>query len=1131
MARSDVPFGFPDDSFIWDEFFKRGSDVTPGGLVPVTAGGTGIASYSIGDLLYASATTTLSKLAIGTTDYVLTVVGGLPSWATPEVTVGAAPAVSLPTNLLKFDGSDGSTTITDSGSSPATWTSTGAGCEIDTAQSKFGGSSLMFDNSGELFDNTTNFTLNRTGNWTVDFWWRAVTVANKDIGMVFMDDTGSGGTINLDFYGTLDNKLHLDLGSTGSGAGTSDIASDVTGTKTSWSADTWYHIAIVRDLSAGKYYVYVDGVKDIEVTSSTNVGTTQYALPLYYSIGAGDDTRWLEEFRIFDTCLYPNGTTFIPPTEGTDVGDVYVMLAADATGIQTALSDSGLVFNTSTNTLTADTFVGALEGNADTVTWANEATDTTCFIAFGTAASGSLPVKTNANMTFNSSTGVATFGQTVVGSISGNAGTVTVADAGGDTTTFPLLGTSATGSLSPATDAGLTYNATTNALTTTTFIGALTGNASTATALQNARTIGGVSFDGTANIVPTTIVVADTTDSTCFVGLFESATGDLLPKTDGALTYDATTGTLTASVFSGASSTVSVADTTDSTCFVALFESATGNLAAKTDAGFLYNASAGALSLPTNGSSAGISIGSTPIQWYYDSGTGWSRTVANGGAAYGITSANFGWTNSGDPSTDNLVLFSSSGPTVYISGATPSITFQDASHVAYTQITGNSATQNVEFADGIYVTTNIQLGHASDTTLSRLSAGVLGVEGVTVATASNTLTFTNKALTSPDIDGGTIDNAVIGGNTPAAITGTALYANTSLVVSPESSSLVATAGSLAPLTQLNSTGANGSSILLSRWVASAGASPRITGAKSRGAAVGTHGTAMTNGEDLFSIVAEGSDGTNFVRASEFLFEADAAASSGIVPGRVAVRTANSSGTMTDAMSWNSSQRTTTAAQVGIGTSAIAGTALEIGSTQTGVTQRGVNVETTFSGATTNVNAYRSRIILGDTGSDITYDDVVAFNLGATTKNRSTDTVNKYTAVRAAQVTIAALNIGFESTFNASSDTRYACYYSGTAPAYINGELRLGTTTGGTDAMRIGDAKNIAFDTTTGTKIGTATSQKIGFWNATPIVQPTTSVTAATFVANTSGIADDTATFDGYTIGKVVKALRNIGLLA
>jgi hypothetical protein len=75
--------------------------------------------------------------------------------------------------------------------------------------------------------------------------------------------------------------------------------------------------------------------------------------------------------------------------------------------------------------------------------------------------------------------------------------------------------------------------------------------AATATALATARTIGGVSFDGTAAIVPGTITVADTTDTTCSVALFESATGDLAPKSDGGLTYNAGTGTLTATAFAG----------------------------------------------------------------------------------------------------------------------------------------------------------------------------------------------------------------------------------------------------------------------------------------------------------------------------------------------------------------------------------------------------------------------------------------------------------------------------------------------------------------------------------------------------------------------------------------------------
>lgn len=44
--------------------------------------------------------------------------------------------------------------------------------------------------------------------------------------------------------------------------------------------------------------------------------------------------------------------------------------------------------------------------------------------------------------------------------------------------------------------------------------------------------------------VPTTITVADTTDSTSFVALFESATGDLGPKTDAGITYNATAASL-----------------------------------------------------------------------------------------------------------------------------------------------------------------------------------------------------------------------------------------------------------------------------------------------------------------------------------------------------------------------------------------------------------------------------------------------------------------------------------------------------------------------------------------------------------------------------------------------------------
>jgi hypothetical protein len=59
------------------------------------------------------------------------------------------------------------------------------------------------------------------------------------------------------------------------------------------------------------------------------------------------------------------------------------------------------------------------------------------------------------------------------------------------------------------------------------------------------------------------------------------------------------------------------------------------------------------------------------------------------------------------------------------------------------------------------------------------------------------------------------------------------------------------------------------------------------------------------------------------------------------------------------------------------------------------------------------------------------------------------------------------------------------------------------------AMTVTDAKDIAVGTTTGSKIGTAVTQKIGFWNVTPVVQPasanqaavTTSVTTTATTTN------------------------------
>jgi hypothetical protein len=137
---------------------------------------------------------------------------------------------------------------------------------------------------------------------------------------------------------------------------------------------------------------------------------------------------------------------------------------------------------------------------------------------------------------------------------------------------------------------------------------------------------------------------------------------------------------------------------------------------------------------------------------------------------------------------------------------------------------------------------------------------------------------------------------------------------------------------------------------------------------------------------------------------------------------------------------------------------------------------------------------------------------------------------------------ATNNYGFQGSI-ASGTNRFNLYMSGTASNYLRGNLLLNTTTdagflldvNGTarfsNDVTIADTRNIILATGTGTKIGTATSQKLGFWNATPIVQPTTSVAGATRVGGGGTTLTDTDTFDGYTVAQIVKALRNMGALA
>jgi hypothetical protein len=69
------------------------------------------------------------------------------------------------------------------------------------------------------------------------------------------------------------------------------------------------------------------------------------------------------------------------------------------------------------------------------------------------------------------------------------------------------------------------------------------------------------------------------------------------------------------------------------------------------------------------------------------------------------------------------------------------------------------------------------------------------------------------------------------------------------------------------------------------------------------------------------------------------------------------------------------------------------------------------------------------------------------------------------------------------------------------------------------AITVSDGGNVVLGTTTGTKIGTATTQKLGFYNATPVVQP-------------AAVADATTAIDVITqLNDLLAKLRTLGIIA
>jgi hypothetical protein len=234
--------------------------------------------------------------------------------------------------LLPFDGTNGATTTSDSSNENNTVTFV-ATAQISTAQSKFGGSSLLLDGNSDYIT-VSNSNLGLSGaTFTIEFW----VYLNGGIGsLTCLYSDYSGGSTGMIIQKSTGNVVQAYL--TGDGA-------DITGT-TTLSTGQWYHVALSG--SSGSYKLFLNGTQEGSTfTGSATNGTSTKYIGCFYWTNLGGALRfvdgYLDSFRITKgTARYTSA--FTPPTSAhlTSAGDVNKQILINETADGVAIGTGGI---------------------------------------------------------------------------------------------------------------------------------------------------------------------------------------------------------------------------------------------------------------------------------------------------------------------------------------------------------------------------------------------------------------------------------------------------------------------------------------------------------------------------------------------------------------------------------------------------------------------------------------------------------------------------------------------------------------------------------------------------------------------------------------------------------------------
>lgn len=184
--------------------------------------------------------------------------------------------------LLHGDGTNGSTTFTDSSRNNLTVTATG-NAQISTAQKKFGTGSISFDGTGDYVSTPDTAVLQLgTGNFTIEFWVYLNAVELK----AFMGKGASGST-------------GWAIGMNGSGNVLFYYGNTSFASSGALTTSTWTNITVVREgTGSNQTKIYINGTNDGAATVSTDFNQTD---TMYIGSGRGGNGQfngYIDELRI-----------------------------------------------------------------------------------------------------------------------------------------------------------------------------------------------------------------------------------------------------------------------------------------------------------------------------------------------------------------------------------------------------------------------------------------------------------------------------------------------------------------------------------------------------------------------------------------------------------------------------------------------------------------------------------------------------------------------------------------------------------------------------------------------------------------------------------------------------------------